>query len=91
MDSILNTIKKMHYGRRVSKMISKDLNIILVNAFREARNRNHEYIMVEHLIHSLLDDAQTEKILQDVGVNTDDVRAALDEYLENEIEKIPES
>ena len=71
-------------------MISKDLNIILVNAFREARNRNHEYIMVEHLIHSLLDDAQTEKILQDVGVNTDDVRAALDEYLENEIEKIPE-
>ena len=80
----------MHYGRRVSKMISKDLNIILVNAFREARNRNHEYIMVEHLIHSLLDDAQTEKILQDVGVNTDDVRAALDEYLENEIEKIPE-
>ena len=80
----------MHYGRRVSKMISKDLNIILVNAFREARNRNHEYIMVEHLIHSLLEDMQTEKILQDVGVNTDEVRVALDDYLENEIDKVPE-
>lgn len=73
-----------------SKMISKDLNIILVNAFREARNRNHEYIMVEHLIYALLEDGQTDKILQDVGVNTDEVKLSLDEYLENEIEKIPE-
>lgn len=72
-----------------SKMISKELNIILVNAFREARSRNHEYIMVEHLIYSLLEDANIDKILQEVGVNTIETKIALSEFLDNEIEKMP--
>jgi ATP-dependent Clp protease ATP-binding subunit ClpA len=70
-------------------MISKELNLILVNAFREARNRNHEYIMVEHLIFSLLDDSGIDKILQEVGVNTLETKVALSEFLDNEIEKMP--
>jgi ATP-dependent Clp protease ATP-binding subunit ClpA len=70
-------------------MISKELNIILVNAFREARSRNHEYIMVEHLIYSLLEDANIDKILQEVGVNTIEAKIALSEFLDNEIEKMP--
>ncbi len=70
-------------------MISKELNIILVNAFREARSRNHEYIMVEHLIYSLLEDANIDKILQEVGVNTIETKIALSEFLDNEIEKMP--
>jgi len=70
-------------------MISKELNIILVNAFREARNRNHEYIMVEHLIYSLLEDANIDKLLQEIGVNTTEAKIALSEFLDNEIEKMP--
>jgi len=70
-------------------MISKELNLILINAFREARNRNHEYIMVEHLIYSLLEDAAIEKLLSNIGVNTSEAKAALSEYLEHEIEKMP--
>ncbi len=70
-------------------MISKELNLILVNAFREARNRNHEYIMVEHLIYALLDDANIDKLLLEIGVNTLEVKVALSEFLDNEIEKMP--
>ncbi len=70
-------------------MISKELNLILVNAFREARNRNHEYIMVEHLIYALLDDAGIDKLLLEIGVNTLEVKVALSEFLDNEIEKMP--
>lgn len=70
-------------------MISKELNLILVNAFREARNRNHEYIMVEHLIYSLLDVAGIDKLLLGIGVNTLEVKVALSEFLDNEIEKMP--
>jgi ATP-dependent Clp protease ATP-binding subunit ClpA len=70
-------------------MISKELNLILVNAFREARNRNHEYIMVEHLVYSLLDDNGIDRILQEVGVNTLETKVALSEFLDNEIEKMP--
>lgn len=70
-------------------MISKELNMVLVNAFREARNRNHEYIMVEHLIYALLDDSGVDKILRDIGVDTVEVKVALSEFLDNEIEKMP--
>ncbi len=70
-------------------MISKELNLILVNAFREARNRSHEYIMVEHLIYALLDDSGVDRILQEIGVNTLEVKVALSEFLDNEIEKMP--
>ncbi len=70
-------------------MISKELNMVLVNAFREARNRNHEYIMVEHLIYALLDDSGVDKILRDIGVDTMEVKVALSEFLDNEIEKMP--
>ena len=70
-------------------MISKELNLILVNAFREARNRNHEYIMVEHLIYALLDDSGVDRILQEIGVNTLEVKVALSEFLDNEIERMP--
>ena len=44
-------------------MIGKELNFILVNAFRDARARNHEYIMVEHLFFALLDDKNIINIL----------------------------
>ncbi len=72
-----------------NNMISKELNLILVNAFREARNRNHEYIMVEHLIYSLLDDVGIDKLLLEMGVNTLEIKVALSEFLDNEIEKMP--
>ncbi|HRF57084.1 MAG TPA: ATP-dependent Clp protease ATP-binding subunit ClpA [Campylobacterales bacterium] len=70
-------------------MINKELNMILINAFREARARSHEYIMVEHLMLALLEDSGIEKLLLEVGVNTQEAKSALSEFLEREIEKAP--
>lgn len=69
-------------------MISKELNFVLVNAFGEARVRNHEYIMVEHLAFSLFDDKNVEKVLSTCGANISSLKIALDSYLQDDIEVV---
>jgi ATP-dependent Clp protease ATP-binding subunit ClpA len=71
-------------------MIGKELNFILVNAFRDARARNHEYIMVEHLVYALLDDRNIEAILSACGANVEIIKGGVDQFLKEDIERGPE-
>ena len=44
-------------------MLSKELEITLNNAFKNAHDKRHEFITVEHLLLALLENASAQPIL----------------------------
>ena len=58
-------------------MLSKDLEVTLNHAFRDARNKRHEYMTVEHLLLALLDNDSAAGVLKACGTNLGDLRAEL--------------
>ena len=64
-------------------MLSKELEASLNNAFNEAREKRHEYITVEHLLLSLLDNNSANVVLQACGTDLNLLGIELKEYLDN--------
>ena len=64
-------------------MLSKELEASLNNAFNEAREKRHEYITVEHLLLSLLDNNSANVVLQACGTDLNLLSIELKEYLDN--------
>ncbi len=64
-------------------MLSKELEASLNNAFNEAREKRHEYITVEHLLLSLLDNNSANVVLQACGTDLNLLSVELKEYLDN--------
>jgi ATP-dependent Clp protease ATP-binding subunit ClpA len=64
-------------------MLSKELEASLNNAFNEAREKRHEYITVEHLLLSLLDNNSASVVLQACGADLNLLSVELKEYLDN--------
>ncbi len=62
-------------------MLSKELELTLNSAFREAREKRHEFMTVEHLLLALLDNPAASKVLKACGVEIDKLREELTEYL----------
>jgi ATP-dependent Clp protease ATP-binding subunit ClpA len=71
-------------------MIQRDLEIALSAAVREARQRRHEYLTLEHLLYVLCFDETTRKILKNVGCNLAKIKADLEDFLDNNVDSIPE-
>jgi ATP-dependent Clp protease ATP-binding subunit ClpA len=72
-------------------MLSKDLEITLNLAFRDARNKRHEYMTVEHLLLALLDNESAANVLRAVGTNLDDLRRELGHFVDETTPLIPMS
>ncbi|MCC6696591.1 MAG: ATP-dependent Clp protease ATP-binding subunit ClpA [Candidatus Hydrogenedentes bacterium] len=70
-------------------MFSKSLERSLGAALTEARNRRHEYLCVEHLLYALLDDVYGREILVNCGGNINNMRKALEEFFETELQRVP--
>ncbi len=70
-------------------MIQKDLEIALYAAVREAKQRRHEYLTLEHLLYVLCFDETTRSILRHCGANLDELIRDLDHFLDEEIERLP--
>ncbi|MCC6490778.1 MAG: AAA family ATPase, partial [Candidatus Hydrogenedentes bacterium] len=70
-------------------MFSKSLERSLGAALTEARNRRHEYLCVEHLLYALLDDVYGCEILVNCGGNINNMRKALEEFFETELQRVP--
>jgi ATP-dependent Clp protease adapter protein ClpS len=66
-------------------MIAKELEIILHNAFVEARSRRHEYISVEHLMLAVLGNELLVAELSALGLNLEDLRSDLGRIIEKVI------
>ena len=71
-------------------MIQRDLQLALTAAQGEARKRRHEYLTLEHLLYVLCFDDTTREILKNVGVDLEQLRNDLENYLDNELESLPE-
>ena len=70
-------------------MLSKELQVTINQAFKEAKAKRHEFITVEHLLLALLDDTVAVDVLKKVGVDLDRLRAELSEYIERTTPLIP--
>ena len=64
-------------------MLSKELEASLNKAFNDAREKRHEYITVEHLLLSLLDNSSANVVLQACGADLGLLSIELKEYLDN--------
>ena len=63
-------------------MLSKELEFTLNLAFKEAREKHHEFMTVEHLLLALLDNPSAEKVLQACSANLDQLRNDLLNFLD---------
>ncbi|HRX71503.1 MAG: ATP-dependent Clp protease ATP-binding subunit ClpA [Candidatus Competibacteraceae bacterium] len=62
-------------------MLSKDLEFSINLAFREARDRRHEFMTVEHLLLSLLDNPAAVEVLRACGANLDKLKRDLQIFI----------
>ena len=62
-------------------MLNKELEFTLNLAFKEAKEKRHEFMTVEHLLLSLLDNPSAEHVLHACEVNIDSLRQDLEAYI----------
>jgi ATP-dependent Clp protease ATP-binding subunit ClpA len=71
-------------------MLSKDLELTLNVAFKEARNKRHEFMTVEHLLLALLDNEAAMGVLKACGTDISKLRTDLLEFVDSTTPLIPE-
>ena len=71
-------------------MLSKELEVTLNAAFKNARDKRHEFITVEHLLLALLDNAAAETIMKACACNIKMLRGQLTQFIDETISYIPE-
>lgn len=64
-------------------MLSRDLELSLNMAFKEAKARNHEFMTVEHLLLALLDNQSAVDVLTACGADLFSLREQLVDYISN--------
>lgn len=72
-------------------MLSRELEVTLNLAFKNAREKRHEFMTVEHLLLALLDDASASNVLRACGADLDSLRQDLLEFIDSTIPTIPET
>ncbi|PQJ96668.1 ATP-dependent Clp protease ATP-binding subunit ClpA [Chromatium okenii] len=70
-------------------MLSKDLEFTLNRAFKEARAKHHEYMTVEHMLLSLLDNPAAAKVLQACGLDAERLRKDITAFIDETTPLIP--
>ena len=66
-------------------MFSKDLEVTISQAYQDARSARHEYLTVEHLLLSLLDNGSAVSILQACGADLEKLDKELRSILEETV------
>ena len=72
-------------------MLSRELEVTLNLAFKNAREKKHEFMTVEHLLLALLDDASATSVLTACGVDLDALRQDLSEFITSTVPTIPDT
>lgn len=70
-------------------MLDKELEYTLNNAFKDARGKRHEFVTVEHLLLSLLDNSSALEVLKACGANINRLRNNLSEFIDRTTPVIP--
>lgn len=88
--SVVVSRNDLIYSRWGLPMLNKDLEITLNTAFREARNRRHEFMTVEHLLLALIDNPSASEALNACGVETEGLKRELSEFIDETTPVIPD-
>jgi len=70
-------------------MLNKELEFTLNLAFKDAKDKRHEFMTVEHLLLSLLDNPSAGNVLQACEANIDELRRDLEEFINETTPIIP--
>ena len=73
-----------------SPIIAKELQASIRFALAEAKRMRHEYLTLEHLLLGLLRDPRTIEVLKACGAKSDRLKARLDTFLDETVERLPE-
>ncbi|MCZ6895025.1 MAG: AAA family ATPase, partial [Gammaproteobacteria bacterium] len=71
-------------------MLSKELEVTLNLAFKEAREQRHEFMTVEHLLLALLDNPTAAKVLRACGADLNALRRQLTDFIQESSPLLPE-
>jgi len=63
-------------------MLSKELEFTLNLAFKEAREKNHEFMTVEHLLYALLGNPSAVEVLRACGGNIEQLKQDVSKFLD---------
>ena len=66
-------------------MLSKNLELTLHRALALAKEYSHEYATLEHLLYALIDDPDAGSVMRGCGVNVNELKSSLLEFIENEL------
>lgn len=69
-------------------MLSKNLEISLHRALAIAKKYRHEYATLEHLLYALIDDPDAISVMRGCGINLNDIKKNLGEFLETELSSL---
>ena len=69
-------------------MLSKELEFTLNQAFKDAREKHHEFMTIEHLLLALLDNPAAAQVLRACGADIDNLRTELGGFLDETTPRI---
>ncbi len=72
-------------------MLSKELEFTLNLAFKEAREKRHEFMTVEHLMLALLDNSTAAEVLKSCGAELDKLKKELRGFLDETTPLLPQN
>ncbi len=70
-------------------MFSDQLKTAMNEAFKQANMKRHEFVTPEHLLLALLDDAEAQDVLKNVGADMNGLRDKLKEFIDSHTPLIP--
>ena len=71
-------------------MLSAELEFTLNQAFREAREKRHEFMTIEHLLLALLDNPAAAKVLRACGTDIDRLRGDIRSFIDETTPLLPD-
>ncbi|MEY6432393.1 ATP-dependent Clp protease ATP-binding subunit ClpA [Thioalkalicoccus limnaeus] len=70
-------------------MLSKELEFTLNQAYKQAREKHHEYMTVEHMLLSLLDNPTAARVLRACGADPERLRREIVQFIDETTPLIP--
>ena len=61
---------------------------VLDRAMEFASERNHEYVVLEHLLLSLMNEKDIQSLIEDIGGETDEIKVDCVQYIDNALKEI---
>jgi len=71
-------------------MLSPELQATLQRAVDDVRGRRHEYLTLEHLLLSILDDPSGADIVTKCGGDVENLRGDLERFLDEQVDELPD-